>query len=58
MQLAVTTVMILLLAACAIAVVVTGPVAQQVGDVVGVGRRRGDRLGHRQVAGASRWSSA
>jgi membrane protein len=36
-QLAVTTVMILLLAACAIAVVVTGPVAQQLGDVVGAG---------------------
>jgi membrane protein len=37
MQLVVTTVMILLLAACAIAVVVTGPVAQQLGDVVGAG---------------------
>jgi membrane protein len=37
MQLLVTTVMILLLAACAIAVVVTGPVAKQVGDVVGAG---------------------
>src|SRR3954469_7376304 len=36
-QLAVTTVMILLLALCAIAVVVTGPVAKQAGDVVGVG---------------------
>ncbi|HWH96075.1 MAG TPA: YihY/virulence factor BrkB family protein [Baekduia sp.] len=36
-QLAVTTVMILLLAACAIAVVVTGPVAGQLGDVVGAG---------------------
>jgi membrane protein len=36
-QLAVTTVMILLLALCAIAVVVTGPVAQQLGDVVGAG---------------------
>jgi membrane protein len=36
-QLAVTTVMILLLALCAVAVVVTGPVAQQVGDVVGAG---------------------
>jgi membrane protein len=36
-QLAVTTVMILLLAMCAIAVVVTGPVAQQLGDVVGAG---------------------
>src|SRR3954449_3153930 len=37
LQLAVTTVMILLLAACAIAVVVTGPVARQLGDVVGAG---------------------
>ena len=37
MQLVVTTVMILLLAACAIAVVVTGPIARQAGDVVGVG---------------------
>jgi membrane protein len=37
MQVIVTTVMILLLAACAIAVVVTGPVAQQLGDVVGAG---------------------
>src|SRR3954447_22657181 len=37
LQLAVTTIMILLLAACAIAVVVTGPVAKQIGDVVGAG---------------------
>ena len=37
MQLAVTTIMIVLLAACAIAVVVTGPVAKQVGDVIGAG---------------------
>jgi membrane protein len=37
MQLIVTTLMILLLAACAIAVVVTGPVAQQLGGVVGAG---------------------
>jgi membrane protein len=37
MQLVVTTLMILLLAACALAVVVTGPVAQQVGNVVGAG---------------------
>jgi membrane protein len=37
MQVAVTTVMILLLAMCALAVVVTGPVARQLGDVVGVG---------------------
>lgn len=36
-QLIVTTVMIFLLAACAIAVVVTGPIAQQLGDVVGAG---------------------
>ncbi|WP_196809089.1 YihY/virulence factor BrkB family protein [Conexibacter woesei] len=37
LQLAVTTLMVLLLAACAIAVVVTGPVARQAGDVIGVG---------------------
>jgi membrane protein len=37
MQLIVTTIMIFLLAASAIAVVVTGPVAQQLGDVVGAG---------------------
>jgi membrane protein len=37
MQLIVTTLMILLIAASAIAVVVTGPVAQQLGDVVGAG---------------------
>jgi membrane protein len=37
MQLVVTTLMILLLAACAIAVVVTGPVAQQAGNLVGAG---------------------
>jgi len=36
-QVLVTTVMILLLAACAIAVVVTGPLAQRVGDIVGAG---------------------
>jgi membrane protein len=37
MQLIVTVVMILLLAASALAVVVTGPVAKQLGDVVGAG---------------------
>jgi membrane protein len=37
MQLVVTAVMILLLAACAIAVVITGPIARQVGDVIGAG---------------------
>jgi membrane protein len=37
MQLVVTTLMILLLAISAIAVVITGPVAKQAGDVVGVG---------------------
>ncbi|HEV7806204.1 MAG TPA: YihY/virulence factor BrkB family protein [Solirubrobacteraceae bacterium] len=37
LQLAVTLVMTLLLAICAIAVVVTGPLAERVGDVVGVG---------------------
>jgi membrane protein len=36
-QIAITVVMILLLALCAIAVVVTGPLAQQVGDVIGAG---------------------
>jgi membrane protein len=36
-QLAVTTIMVLLLAVCAIAVVVTGPIAKQLGDVVGAG---------------------
>jgi membrane protein len=36
-QIVITTVMILLLAACAIAVFVTGPVARQVGNVVGAG---------------------
>lgn len=37
LQIAVTTTMILLLALCAIAVVVTGPVAKQAGDVIGIG---------------------
>jgi membrane protein len=37
LQIAITTLMILLLAASAIAVVVTGPLARQVGDLVGVG---------------------
>src|SRR3954466_12020198 len=37
MQVIVTTVMILLIAASALAVVVTGPVAKQLGDVVGAG---------------------
>jgi membrane protein len=37
MQLIVTTVMLVLLAACVIAVVVTGPIARQVGDLVGAG---------------------
>jgi membrane protein len=36
-QVAVTAVMILLLALCAIAVVVTGPVAKHAGDLIGVG---------------------
>jgi membrane protein len=37
MQLVVTVIMVLLLAVSALAVVVTGPVAQQLGDVVGAG---------------------
>jgi len=37
LQLGVTLVMVLLLALCAFAVVVTGPLAQTVGDVVGLG---------------------
>jgi membrane protein len=37
LQIGVTTLMILLLALCAVAVVVTGPLAEQLGDVVGVG---------------------
>jgi membrane protein len=37
LQIAITIVMILLLVVCAIAVVVTGPLARELGDVVGVG---------------------
>jgi membrane protein len=37
LQIVITMVMILLLAACALAVVVTGPLARSVGDLVGVG---------------------
>jgi membrane protein len=37
LQVAITTLMILLLALCALAVVLTGPLAQRVGDVVGAG---------------------
>ena len=37
LQIAITVVMIMLLAACALAVVVTGPLAREVGDVVGAG---------------------
>jgi membrane protein len=37
LHLAITFLLIMLLAACAIAVVVTGPLAEQVGDVVGAG---------------------
>lgn len=37
MQLAVTVIMVVLLAVSALAVVVTGPVAQQLGDVIGAG---------------------
>jgi membrane protein len=37
LQLAVTTIMIVLLAACAIAVVLTGPVAKQAGSIIGAG---------------------
>jgi membrane protein len=37
LQLAVTLVMVLLLALCALAVVLTGPLAQSAGDLVGVG---------------------
>jgi membrane protein len=36
-QIAITTVMILLLAVCAIAVFATGPVAEEIGGVIGVG---------------------
>ena len=51
LQLGVTIVMVLLLALCAVAVVVTGPLAQTVGDVVGLGGTAVTRLEHRQVAG-------
>jgi len=37
-QIAVTAVMLILLAACAIAVVATGPVAEAIGDVIGLGQ--------------------
>lgn len=37
LQLGVTTVMVVLLALCALAVVVTGPLAESVGDLVGLG---------------------
>ncbi len=37
LQLGITIVMVLLLALCAVAVVVTGPLAQAVGDVIGLG---------------------
>src|SRR5215213_6702827 len=37
LQIGITVVMILLLAVCAMAVVVTGPLAREVGDVVGAG---------------------
>jgi membrane protein len=37
LQIAITVAMILLLAVCAIAVVVTGPLAREIGDVVGAG---------------------
>jgi membrane protein len=37
LQIGITVVMILLLAVCAIAVVVTGPLAREIGDVVGAG---------------------
>jgi membrane protein len=37
LQIGVTIVMVLLLAVCALAVVVTGPVAEAVGDIVGLG---------------------
>jgi membrane protein len=37
LQVAITVIVILLLAACALAVVVTGPLARRVGDLVGVG---------------------
>jgi membrane protein len=37
LQLAITLVLIVLLAACALAVVVTGPLAREVGDVIGAG---------------------
>ena len=50
-RLGVTVVLLVLLTITALAVVFTGPVAQKVGDIIGLGDTFVDRLGHRQVAG-------
>ena len=52
LQMLVTLVLVLLLALVLAALVLTGPVAEQVGSSLGVGHDGGDHLGHRQVAGA------
>ena len=51
-QIAITLVMVILLSIGAVAVVLTGPLAEEVGRRDRRRRRRRDRLGHRQVAGA------
>ena len=51
-QIAITLFMIVLISIGAVAVVVTGPLAEEVGNVIGLGERRRDGVGHRQVAGA------
>ena len=50
LQLLVTLIMVLLLAFVALALVMTGPVVEAVGDSIGLGSTATDDLGHRQVA--------
>ena len=53
-RLGLTVVLLVLVAVSATAVVLTGGLAEQVGDVIGLGLDRRGGVGHRQVAGAAR----
>ena len=53
LQIVVTLIAVVLVALVALSLVVTGPLAQAVGNAIGLGSTRRDRVEHRQVAGAA-----
>ena len=54
LQILITLIAVVLVALVALSLVVTGPLAQAVGNAIGAGQHRRDRVEHRQVAGARR----